>query len=87
MNSGHWPQATHVLRETIAWMQEHRDEPHQHRVEEGSHLVSLRRDDIWLGCYQHMGLVLGKSDVRSAVGPSPDGTERRAPLTSASGAR
>ncbi|HEU5349130.1 MAG TPA: helix-turn-helix domain-containing protein [Ktedonobacterales bacterium] len=67
MNSGHWPQATHVLRETIAWMQEHRDESHQHRVEEGPHLVSLRRDDIWLGCYQHLGLVLGKSDVRSAV--------------------
>jgi hypothetical protein len=67
MNSGHWPQAARFLRQTIDWMREHAVDPRQRTVEESPHVVSLRRDDVWLGCYQHLGIVLGKSDVSSAV--------------------
>lgn len=64
MNSGHWSQSTSVLREAIDWMQEQRDagRTQRHPWEDESHLVSLRRDDIWLGCYHHLGLTLGKYD-------------------------
>jgi hypothetical protein len=69
MNSGHWPQAAHYLRETIAWMQEqeHAVGTHRHPWEDASNFVSLRRDDVWLGCYQHLGLVLGKQDVKAGL--------------------
>lgn len=68
MNSGHWPQAAQMLRETIDWMREHPIEPRQRAGEEAPHFVSLRRDDVWLGCYQHLGIVLGKSDLVRAIG-------------------
>lgn len=68
MNTGHWPQAAYILRETISWMQEHRDEPHNRSWETTSHVISLRRDDVWLGCYQHLGLVLGKKQVKTGLG-------------------
>ncbi len=40
---------------------------HQRPWEDEPNFVSLRRDDIWLGCYQHLGLVLGKQDVESGL--------------------
>ncbi len=69
MNSGHWSQAAHYLRETIAWMQE-QERPvgtYRRSWEDIPNFVSLRRDDIWLGCYQHLGLVLGKEDVKAGL--------------------
>jgi len=69
MNSGYWSQADHHLRETIAWMQEqeHAVGTHQGQWEDTPNFVSLRRDDVWLGCYQHLGLVLGKEDVKAGL--------------------
>lgn len=67
MNSGHRPQAAQYLGETIVWMQEHPEEPHQRSWQEAPQFVSLRRDDVWLGCYQHLGLVLGKDDVKTGL--------------------
>lgn len=69
MNSGHWHQAAHYLRETIAWMQEqeHAVGTHRRPWEDAPNFVSLRRDDVWLGCYQHLGLVLGKQDVEAGL--------------------
>ncbi|MFL5661863.1 MAG: helix-turn-helix domain-containing protein [Ktedonobacteraceae bacterium] len=69
MNSGHWSQAAYYLRETIAWMQEqeHAIGAHQRPWENAPNFVSLRRDDIWLGCYQHLGLVLSKQDVEAGL--------------------
>ncbi len=71
MNSGHWSQAAHYLRETIAWMQEQEHAVGTHRRpwdwEDAPNFVSLRRDDVWLGCYQHLGLVLGKQDVKAGL--------------------
>ncbi len=69
MNSGHWSQAERHLHEMIAWMQEqdHSIGTYQHSWEDASDFVSLRRDDIWLGCYQHLGLVLGKQDVNAGL--------------------
>jgi transposase len=69
MNSGYWAQAAHHLREAIDWMQE-QDESirtQRHSWEDELNFVSLRRDDIWLGCYQHLGLVLGKQDTKSGI--------------------
>lgn len=67
MNSGHRPQAAQYLGETIVWMQEHPGESHQCSWQEAPQFVSLRRDDVWLGCYQHLGLVLGKDDVKTGL--------------------
>jgi len=69
MNSGYWSQAEHFLNETIAWMQEqeHSVGTQRRNREYAPNFVSLRRDDIWLGCYQHLGLVLGKQDVKAGI--------------------
>jgi|GEM_PF-2064069 len=69
MNSGHWSQSAHSLRETIAWMQEQEYAvgTRQRPWEDAPNFVSLRRDDVWLGCYQHLGLVLGKEDVKAGL--------------------
>lgn len=69
MNSGHWSQSAHYLRETIAWMQEqeHSVGTQRRPWEDAPNFVSLRRDDVWLGCYQHLGLVLGKEDVKAGL--------------------
>lgn len=67
MNSGHWSQAAYYLRETISWMQENPVESRQRTWEDAPNFVSLRRDDVWLGCYQHLGLVLGKQDVKAGI--------------------
>jgi len=69
MNSGHWSQSAHFLRETIAWMQEqeHSLGTQRRPWEDVPNFVSIRRDDVWLGCYQHLGLVLGKEDVEAGL--------------------
>ena len=69
MNSGQWHQSAYYLRETIAWMQEqeHVVGIQRYPWEDAPNFVSLRRDDVWLGCYQHLGLVLGKQDVKAAL--------------------
>lgn len=69
MNSGHWSQTEHHLREAIAWMQEqeHVVGTHRHAWEDEADFVSLRLDDVWLGCYQHLGLVLGKQNVKEGL--------------------
>ena len=69
MNSGYWPQAAQHLREAISWMQEqeHFIGTHRRPWEDAPNFVSLRCDDIWLGCYQHLGLVLGKEDVKAGL--------------------
>ncbi|HEU5376723.1 MAG TPA: helix-turn-helix domain-containing protein [Ktedonobacteraceae bacterium] len=69
MNSGHWSEAVYCLRETIAWMQEQEQAARAHRRlwEDEPHFVSLRRDDIWLGCYHHLGLTLGKEDLEAGL--------------------
>ncbi len=69
MNSGYWSQAAHFLRETISWMQEQEDTigPYRRPWEDTPNFVSLRHDDIWLGCYQHLGLVLGKQDEEAGL--------------------
>lgn len=69
MNSGYWSQAAHHLREAIDWMQEQEQAigTQQRPWEEAPNFVSLRREDIWLGCYQHLGLVLGKQDVKAGL--------------------
>ncbi len=69
MNSGYWSQAAYHLREAIDWMQE---QEHAIRIQKRSwedepNFVNLRRDDVWLGCYQHLGLVLGKQDVKTGL--------------------
>jgi hypothetical protein len=68
MNSGDWLRAEQFLRETIDWMNENAPSARQRDWEEGPHLISLRRNDVWLGCYMHLGLVLGKSDLTGALG-------------------
>jgi len=70
MNSGQWSQAAQCLRETIAWMgeQEHTLGRQARPWEDEPTFVSLRRDDIWLGCYHHLGLVLGKQDIEAGLG-------------------
>ena len=70
MNSGDWSQAAYQLREAIDWMQEQDELMRTQRRswEDEPNFVSLRRDDIWLGCLQHLGLVLGKQDLKSGIG-------------------
>lgn len=69
MNSGHWSQAAHHLREAIAWMQEQNSivGSQQRPWEDELNFVSLRRNDVWLGCYQHLGIVLGKQDEKAGL--------------------
>lgn len=67
MNSGLWPQASHHLLEAIDWMNEHDIEPRQRAWEEAPRIVSLRRDDVLLGCFQHMAIVLGKERLNTAL--------------------
>jgi hypothetical protein len=67
MNSGYWSQAAHCLHGTIDWMQEYAVGTSRRPWEDEPNFVSLRRDDIWLGCYQHLGIVLGKEDVEAAL--------------------
>lgn len=67
MNSGLWDLARSHLRQTLNWMGE---QPHEARIrswEESGHPISLRRDDIWLGCCHHLALALGKRDPRDGV--------------------
>jgi hypothetical protein len=47
--------------------QEHAIGTHRRPWEDEPNFVSLRRDDVWLGCYQHLGLVLGKEDVKAGL--------------------
>jgi transposase len=69
MNSGNWPLAAHQLRETIDWMQEYPAGPRQRAWEEGEpRWVSLRRDDVWIECYQYLGIVLREGHLTSAYG-------------------
>ena len=68
MNSGRWTLSERILRETIVWMGEHPVGLRQRDTDGGPHLVSLRRDDVWLGCYHHLGLVLGKRQIDIGIG-------------------
>lgn len=69
MNSGYWSQAAHHLREAIGWLQEQEQAvgTQQRPWEDAPNFVSLRGDDVWLGCYQHLGLVLSKQDVKASL--------------------
>jgi hypothetical protein len=69
MNSGRWSCSTTILRETIDWMQEFGDTGGTRRRpwEDEPQMVSLRRDDIWLGCYHHLGLTLGKYNEATGI--------------------
>lgn len=70
MNSGHWSQAAHYLHKAIDWMQEQESAigTQWRPWEDAANFVNLRRDDIWLGCCQHLGLVLGKENVKEGFG-------------------
>jgi transposase-like protein len=67
MNSGNWPLAAHYLRETIDWMLDHPIGPRQRAWEDGEpRWASLRRDDVWIECYQYLGIVLREEDLPTA---------------------
>jgi transposase-like protein len=67
MNSGNWPLAARSLQETIAWMQEHPIGSRQRAWEDGEpRWASLRRDDVWIECYQYLGIVLREEDLSTA---------------------
>jgi len=71
MNSGRWSQAEHHLRAAIEWMQEQETSLRTQRRpwEDEPNFVSLRLDDIWLGCYHHLGLVVAKQhDIEGGLG-------------------
>jgi hypothetical protein len=68
MNVGRWEEAERCLLTTIDWMREYPLDPRQRAWEEHPRFVSLRRDDIWLGCHEHLALVLGKTERTRAVG-------------------
>lgn len=68
MNSGNWPLAEHYLWETLAWILEHPVEPRQRAWEEEQPVASLRREEVRLGCYQQLGLVVGRRDVEAGLG-------------------
>jgi transposase-like protein len=67
MNSGNWPLAARYLQETIDWMQEHPIGPRQRAWEEEEpRWASVRRDDVWIECYQYLGIVLREADLPTA---------------------
>jgi hypothetical protein len=68
MNSGRWPQAAHALQDLRDWMDALPVVLRQYAWEDEPQMVSLRRDDVWIGCYQHLGLVRGKRDAKTGLG-------------------
>ncbi len=69
MNSGQWYQTARILRETLDWIEACPVEPRQCDATDEVHEISLRRDDIWLGCTHHLGLMLAKQNqVEAGIG-------------------